>query len=451
MKHIKTVPMNSHLNPRSLAGYGRWLGILGLFIGSVAAYALILQTFVLSHYPGGIDFYTVWKAAQALFLFHRDPYSQQVTQEIQQGIYGHALTTPQGEYLFVYPLPFLLLVFPIAWLPFTIALAWWLACLQIGAIVVLMLFLNHYHLGRRPLTRALYILWALLLYPSMVAFWVGQPAVLVFLLFGLAWYAFSHHRDWLVGICLGLTLIKFYVIAVPLCFFLVYALSRRRFKVLLGWAGVSVGLLAVSFLVWPTWVPGFLTNAGLWTNQTEVLSHDVSALQLFTDVAGTPLSTIFLAGAAIILGLVALKICAQALKDEQNQFEYALVITLLFQASILPHQHAPNQMLLIIPGLYVLKQFKDRQMYFLFWLFAMGTFITPWLIRFLIPNAYAGDEWIIVPIPLLLTAALLLKHKLQIRDEIGSAAYTKKRSLKRLRASRPVAVEEWQIEDEHDA
>lgn len=395
--------------------------MLGLFIGSVAIYAFILQAFVLSHFPGGIDFYTVWKAAQALFLFHRDPYSQQVTQEIQQGIYGHALTTPQGEYLFVYPLPFLLLIFPIAWLPFTSALAWWLAFLQIGSIVVLILFLNHYHLGQRPLTRALYILWALLLYPSMVAFWVGQPAILVFLLFGLAWYAFIHHQDWLVGICLGLTLIKFYVIVLPLCFFLLYALSRRRLKVLVGWAGVSVGLLAASFLVWPTWVPGFLMNAGLWTNQTEALSHDVSALQLFTDAAGAPLSTILMVGAAIILGLVALKLCVQALKGEQDQFEFALVITLLFQAFILPHQHAPNQMLLIIPGLYVLKHLKDRQAYVFFWLFATGTCIIPWLIRLLIPNPYAGDEWIIVPIPLLLTAALLLRQKMQIKGEPGGA------------------------------
>lgn len=319
-----------YMKHRSLAGYGRWLGIFC---------ALILQTFVLTHYPGGIDFYTVWKAAQALFLFHLDPYSQQVTQAIQQGIYGHPLTTPQGEYLFVYPLPFLLLIFPIAWLPFTSALAWRLSFLQIGSIVTLILFLNHYHLGRQPLTRALSILWALLLYPSMVAFWVGQPAILVFVLFGLAWYALSHNRDWLTDICLGLALIiKLYVIALPLCFLLIYALSRRRYRVLLGCGSISLCLLAVSFFIQPAWAAGFLANAGLWTNQ---------------------------------------------------------------------------------------------QAYFLLGFIAISALIIPWLIRILIPNAYAGDQWIIVPIPLLLSLALLFISRVPIKDEPGSTPIAQRLSLKR--------------------
>ena len=415
----------------SLIGYSRRLGILCLFLVSVALYALILQTFVLPHYPGGIDFYTVWKAAQALFLLHRDPYSQHVTQDIQQGIYGHPLTTPQGEYLFVYPLPFLLLVFPTAWMPFISALAWWLSFLQISSIVILIRFLNQYHLGQRPLTRALYILWGLLLYPSMVAFWVGQPAILVFVLFGLAWWAVSHQRDWLAGICLGLLLIKPQVIVLPVCFLLMYALSRRRYKVLVGWAGVSVVLLVASFLVWPTWVAGFLANTGEYANTTEDLSHDGSALQLFTNAVGAPLNTILLAGVSIVLGLLLLLIWVRALKEQSAQFEVVLVITMLIQAAALPHQHSPNQMLLIIPSLYVLKQLGDRRAYFFLGLFAACALLIPWLIRVLIPNPYAGDQWIIAPIPLLLAAALVVISKVPIKDKAGSAPITQTLSLKR--------------------
>ncbi len=423
---------DGYMKNLSLIGHGKRLGICCLFLASVALYALILQTFVLPHYPGGIDFYTVWKAAQALFLLHHNPYSQQVTQAIQQGIYGHPLTTPQGEYLFVYPLPFLLLVFPIAWMPFISALAWWLSFLQIGSIVILIRFLNQYHLGRRPLTRALYILWGLLIYPSMVAFWVGQPAILVFMLFGLAWWAFSHQRDWPAGMCLGLLLIKPQVIILPMCFLLMYALSRRRYKVLVGWAGVSVVLLIASFLVWPTWVAGFLANTDQYANTTEALSHDVSALQLFTDAAGAPLNAILLAGVIIILALLLLSVWVRALKEKSNQFELALVMTVLFQATALPHQHAPNQMLLIIPSLYVLKQLDDRRAYFFLGLFAISALLIPWLIRVLIPNPYTGDQWILVPIPLLLTAALVFIRKVPAKDKPDSAPIAQSLSLKRL-------------------
>lgn len=400
-----------------LAGLSRRLWPVGAFLASVTVYAFFLQRFVLAHYPGGIDFYTVWKAAQALFLFHRDPYSQQVTQEIQQAIYGHTLTTPQGEYLFVYPLYFLVLIFPLAWLPFASALAWWLAFLQIGSLVVLLLLLNHYQLGQRPLTKAVYLLWGFLLYPSMVAFWVGQPVILVFLLFALAWYAFCRERDWLAGVCLGLALIKPYVILLPLCFLLIYALSRRRFKVVLGCAGVAAGLLAISFLIWPPWLGGFLANSAAWVNQTEALSHDVSALQLLTDLPGAPLSSVFLVGAILLLSLALLIVWARAVKSKEEPPELALVLTMLFQAFVLPHQHAPNQILLLIPCFFVLAALSKRRSYLLLWLTVVSAFLIPWLIRILIADPFAGDHWIIVPIPLLLALMLLLMSQHWIKGK----------------------------------
>ncbi len=386
-----------------------WLALAG--IAGVAGYAIILRLFVLPHFPGGIDFYTVWKAAQTLFVLHHDPYSQHVTQEIQQAIYGHALASPEGEYLFVYPLYFLVLIFPLAWLAFPDALAVWLALLQIGSIVLISVLVSRSRLGRRPLTRALYLLWALLLFPSIDSFWLGQPAVLIFLLLGLGWWAFGRQHEWVAGICLGLLLIKPYVIAVPLGFLLLVALRRRRFRVILGCLGTALFLLASSFSIKPDWLPGFLSNTAEWVNTTEALSHDASVLQLFADLPGAPLSTPLLIGTIVLLSAWLLYLWVQALRRGGEAVERVLMISLIFQAAILPHQHIPNQMLLILPCLYVLGKLREKSQHLLLVLSLMSLLLLPWAIRLLSADPVAEGRWVIVPLPVVLGALLLFLGK----------------------------------------
>jgi hypothetical protein len=385
-----------------------WLALAG--IGGIAGYALILRLFVLPRFPGGIDFFTVWKAAQTLFVLHHDPYSQQVTQEIQQAIYGHALPSPDGEYLFVYPLYFLVLIFPLAWLSFPDALAVWLALLQIGSIVLISVLLSRSGLGRRPLTRALYLLWALLLFPSIYSFWLGQPAALVFLLFGLGWWAFECQRDWVAGICLGLLVIKPTVVALPVGFLLLVALRQRRFRVILGCLGISLLLIGSSFLIDPGWLPGFLGNTADYST-TEALSHDASVLQLFTDLPGAPLSTPLLIGGIVLLSAWLLYLWIQALRRGGEAAERVLMITLVFQAAILPHQHIPNQMLLLIPGFYVLGKLREKNQRLLLILSLTSLLLLPWAIRLLSVDPVAEGRWVIVPLPVVLGTLLLFLGK----------------------------------------
>jgi hypothetical protein len=409
--------LEAEAQPIVRGAWARRLRLLGLALAGIAGaagYAPIMRLVVLPHFPGGIDFYTVWKAAQTLFVLHHDPYSQQVTREIQQAIYGHALASPEGEYLFVYPLYFLVLVFPLAWLSFPDALAAWLALLQVGSIVLLSALLHRYGLGRRPLSRALYLLWALLLFPTLDGFWLGQPAALVFVLFGLGWWAFWHQHDWAAGICLGLLLIKLYSVALPLGFLLLVALRQRRFRVILGCLGTSIFLLASSFLIDPGWLPGFLRNSAEWVNTTEVLSHDASVLQLFTDLAGAPLGSVLLIGASALSSALLLSLWVQALRTGGEVTERVLMMTLLFQAALLPHQHIPNQMLLLLPGLYVLGKLQAQSRYLLLALSLMSLLLLPWAIRLLATDPFAGGRWVIVPIPLLLSALLLVTERADI-------------------------------------
>lgn len=400
---------NGYMKRLSLTGSGKWPGLLCLFLASVALYALILRAFVLPHYSGGTDFYTEWKAAQEFFLLNRDPYSQQVMHDIQIGIYGKVASAGQDPYVFAYPLYFSFLIFPLTWLPFLDALAIWLAFLQIGVGVVFFLLLSHYELGQRPFTRGLYFLWGLVLLPTIAGFWLAQPSVLIFILFGCAWLALYHQRDWLAGICLGLLIAKPHVIALPLALLLIYALRQRRLKIILGFGGVVLGLVGGSLLVFPTWPISFLANVQQYSSYNSLLFNDGPALRLFTALTG-PLNIPLFIAASLLIVLSMLWTWWQALKGDWNMLERALVITTLAQASLFSAQHIPNQMFLIIPGFYLLAnltKLRNWRSSLFFYTSTLGMFLLPWLIRIVIPSRFAGSPWIITPIPLALALLYL--------------------------------------------
>ena len=70
------------------------------------------------------DLYPRWLAARELLLRHRDPYSPEITREIQIGYYGRALdparpADPKDQQAFAYPVYVVFLVAPTIGLPFT--------------------------------------------------------------------------------------------------------------------------------------------------------------------------------------------------------------------------------------------------------------------------------------------------------------------------------------------
>src|SRR5215475_14530453 len=69
------------------------------------------------------DLYPRWLGARELLLHHRDPYSPEVTREIQQGYYGRALdpnsaTDPRDQQAFAYPLYVVFLLAPFIYMSF---------------------------------------------------------------------------------------------------------------------------------------------------------------------------------------------------------------------------------------------------------------------------------------------------------------------------------------------
>ena len=89
------------------------------------------------------DLYPRWLGARELLLRHRDPYSPEITREIQIGYYGRALDShraydPIDQQAFAYPVYVVFLLAPAVFLPFwmvQIGARWFLAVLTAATVL----------------------------------------------------------------------------------------------------------------------------------------------------------------------------------------------------------------------------------------------------------------------------------------------------------------------------
>lgn len=90
---------------------------------AVVAFLLValflLQSYLIyslftSQIPSGNDFYSRWRGTRALLLEGKDPYSEEVTLEIQKGMFGRPARGDEDRVAFAYPLYVSLFILPLA-------------------------------------------------------------------------------------------------------------------------------------------------------------------------------------------------------------------------------------------------------------------------------------------------------------------------------------------------
>lgn len=147
----------------------------------LAAYVLATYGVFTSRFPGANDFYSRWKGTEVYWREGINPYSEEATLAIQQGVYGHPAEPDEDPGPFAYPFYTVFLLAPIAWLPYTWAQAIWLVVLQVslGLDVALCLSLLDWRLP--PWLLALTALWSVFFYHSARTIFLSQFAGLVFL------------------------------------------------------------------------------------------------------------------------------------------------------------------------------------------------------------------------------------------------------------------------------
>ena len=184
------------------------------------------------------DLYPRWLGARELLLHHRDPYSPELTREIQIGYYGRALDPsrpedPTDQQAFAYPVYVVFLFAPTVDLPFPVVQSgfrWLLIFLTVASVVLWL-----YILRWRPSNATTISFVALTLgsFPVLQAIKLQQLSLLVAGLIAGCVALLAGGGFLLAGVLLALATIKPQLVLLVAAWLLLWAISgwsqRRNF------------------------------------------------------------------------------------------------------------------------------------------------------------------------------------------------------------------------------
>jgi hypothetical protein len=304
------------------------------------------------------DLYPRWLGARELLLHHRDPYSPQVTREIQEGYYGRALDPgrsedPKDQQGFAYPVYVVFLLAPTLPLRFELvqgAFRWFLVALTAATVLMWLRVL-----AWRPSGATTSILLVLTLgsFPALQGFKLEQLSLLVCGL--VAGCAILLTSGYLVpaGIVLALAMIK-PQLTLPFAGWLIvwaFAEWRTRRKLVWGFVATMAALFAGAEFLSPGWVGRFREAVSAYR---EYAGGAGSVL----DVMITPTGGKILA-AVIVLGII--RACWLARHQPAGSVSFVLVASLVLTATvvIIP-TFAPYNQLLLLPGIFLLLRGREE-------------------------------------------------------------------------------------------
>jgi hypothetical protein len=179
-------------------------------------------------YSFGNDLYEIWLTSRDRLERRRDPYSDEVTREIQIGLYGrpldpHLSGDPKDRRAFPNPAFTDLLFLPAAELSFPAARTLFLFLLAASAAASVWLWMQVLHC--RPGRRISTIVFLLVLtsYPVLEGLYALQIGLLVLFLFAASIFALQRGLLLLSGILMALTTIKPQITVLAILFLLIWS------------------------------------------------------------------------------------------------------------------------------------------------------------------------------------------------------------------------------------
>ncbi len=300
------------------------------------------------------DFYPRWLGARELLLHGRDPYSPELTREIQMGFYGRPLP-PEGpggrnyEQGFYYPVYVAFLLAPTIDLPFDVvrkAFFWVLLGLT---VVTIPLWLR---LLRWPLSlwgEAAVVLFTIGSLPVLLGLKLEQMTLLVAALLAAAMVLLvsGHHIP--AGILLAIATIKPQLVWLVLFWLTIWTLAdwRRRHRWAASFLLTMVILCAASEWYLPHWIPRF------WQSIREYRSF-TGEMSVMDVLMGSPWSR---ALELLALGGVIIA-CWRQRRTEANSegFAFTLSLVMAITVFVVPSYGFYNQVLLIPAVLVLVRQ-----------------------------------------------------------------------------------------------
>jgi hypothetical protein len=305
------------------------------------------------------DLYPRWLGARELFLHRRNPYSDDITKEIQQGYYGRALdparpNDPKDEQRFAYPVYVVFFLAPFIHLPFPIVrvvFQWLLAALTAASVC---LWLRALSWRLRPYEIAAFIALTLGSFPAVQGIKLGQLSLLVAALLAAAAACLTSGLLFYAGILLACATIKpqlTWPLAVWLLVWTIREWKSRR-KLVLGFALTLALLLAGAQIILPGWWVLFASGMREYHRYTQ----NQSVLEVLLPGALT----------GKIVAVVAVVACALTLAQARlttagkDQFDRAAALVMALTILVVP-MCAPYNQVCLAPAVMVLV--RDRSFF----------------------------------------------------------------------------------------
>ena len=371
--YVGKLPNMSLITNKSLDNYFRVGLIIILALVCIVILTAAFHHFVTSRIAFGIDFYVYWLGGKALFLNQQSPYSSNVAQQAQLGIFGRISEPYQDQHMFLNP-PYSLIPFlPSFWLDYTWAYAFFIAL-----NFVLLAFALRFAF---PTTPIWILASAFFFYPIVRSLIMGQLSLTIGILFLIAHGILIGKQGrqsvsiFFAGILLAWVTNKPQLTWLLVAFYLLYSLHNRLLAAVIGFAG---GMALFGFLSW-SWVPDW---------PFEMLKSGLS------HAGGIPAKPwVFLAAEwffpspwSLITGAIVLAIAVSItiiifLKWWRGEYCYLLMLTWVVVLSFFlnPLTLPPEQVIFLIPLLAWGSQqgVRSNKWFIYIWVFAL---VFPWIL-----------------------------------------------------------------------
>jgi hypothetical protein len=298
------------------------------------------------------DLYPRWLGARELLLRHRDPYSPELTREIQLGYYGRAIDParpqdPQDQQSFAYPVYVVFLLAPSVRMPFSAVQSgfrWLLLLLTVASVLLWLRCLDWR--PSRATTIALLVI-TLGSFPILQGIKLQQLSLLVGALIAASAALVSAGGLWLAGVLLALATIKPQLVLPAAAWLLLWSMSdwSRRKNLFWGFSTTLALLCLAAEYVLPGW---------LWQ-----FGEAIRAYRQYTGGAESVLDVLVTPGWGRMLAafaLLALAVAGWRLRQvpvDSVTFRSMLALSLAVTVMVVP-KSAPYNQVLLLPGILVI-------------------------------------------------------------------------------------------------
>lgn len=300
------------------------------------------------------DLYPRWLGTRELLLRHRDPYSDDITREIQIGYYGRALDAgrpndPKDQQAFAYPVYVGLLLAPTVEFPFSAvqAVFFWILVLLTALSVILWMHVLEW--GSSTTEKIVWIAMTLGCFPAIQGLKLQQLTVLIAALIAAAMYLISRRNFVLAGILLAFATIKPQLVVLPLLWLCMWVAGDWRARQRIAWsfAGSMAVLIGIGEVLLPGWVQEFREAMSAYYRYT-------GGGRSILDVMLTPTWGRFV---SVLLVVILLILGWRMRKGNEGsvEFRYAVSFALATTLLVIP-MFAPYNQLLLLPGVMALSQ-----------------------------------------------------------------------------------------------